>query len=268
MGIRFQDALIIALCRARIAADFGERLPNPRPNEFEASLISGIVLREFDGVQVYLPPPEPNFVSAGFGRVLTAKGPKILEDEFRIALGQNRILTDREHVAFSLFNDAFFQQSIEGQFLLLVMAVEAVIAPSQKSREAVELVERFIRQLRHSRIAPKEKESLKGSLEWLEDESINQAGRRLATEKLDTKKYAGLPAPTFFSKVYHLRSRLVHGATPFPTLQELGKLSGHLENFVCDLLTTPQVSVTESRRIGRPRRSRRAAFASGVRNMA
>jgi hypothetical protein len=26
MGTRFRDALIIALCRARIAADFGERL--------------------------------------------------------------------------------------------------------------------------------------------------------------------------------------------------------------------------------------------------
>lgn len=41
MGTRFQDALIIALSKARIAADFGERLPNPRPNEFDPGAAIG-----------------------------------------------------------------------------------------------------------------------------------------------------------------------------------------------------------------------------------
>lgn len=224
--------------------------------------LSGTVLHEFDGVQVYLAPPEPIFTSAGLAKVLTAKGPQILEDEFQAALSQNRVLTDRERVAFSLFNDAFFQQSIEGRFLLLVMAVEALIAPLPKSTEAVQYVERFIRQVKNSRLAPEEKRSLIGSAEWLRDESINQAGKRLAKEKLGTEKYAGLPAPAFFSHVYALRSSLVHGETPFPTPQQIARLSGHLENFVCDLLNTPKNSAAETRNIRRSKRSRRAAFAS------
>ena len=262
MGKRFQDALIVALSKARIGADFGERLPIPRPNEFDPEALSGTVLHEFDGVQVYLSPPEPNFVSAGPVKVLTAKGLLILEDEFRAALSQKRVLTDQERVAFSLFNDAFFQQSNEGKFLLLVMAIEALIAPLPKSTEAVQLVECFIRQLKNSRLAPEEKRSLIGSAEWLRDESINQAGRRLAKEKLGAEKYAGLPAPAFFSRVYTLRRRLSHGATPFPTPQEIARLSGHLENFVCDLLATSHHSTT---RVQNARRSRRAAFASSVR---
>ena len=231
--------------------DFGERLPNPRSDGLSQGPLSGTVLREFDGVQVYLPPPEPIFVSAGVPKTRTAKGPRIVDDEFRAALSQNRLLTDRERVAFSLYNDAFFQQSIEGQFLLLVMAIEAVIAPLPKSTVAIQHVERFIRQLENARISPEERKSAIGSVEWLRDESINQAGRRLAKEKLGTQKYAGLVAPTFFSRVYNLRSRLVHGATPFPTDQEIGKVSGHLENFVCDLLTTPQSSAAETRNVRR-----------------
>jgi hypothetical protein len=262
MGMRLQDALIIALSKARIAADFGERLPDRGFSELDREPLSGTVLREYDGVQVYLPPPEPMFVSAGFAKVRTAKGPKILEDAFRATLSQNRVLTDRERVAYSLFSDAFFQQSTEGRFLLLVMAVEAVIAPSPKSTEAVHYVERFIRQLENSRIDPKEKRSLIGSAEWLREESINQAGRRLAEEKLGTQKYADLPAPTFFSRVYSLRSRLVHGKTPFPTPHEIGRLSGHLENFVCDLLAAADHPPAETRK---SRRSRRAAFASCIR---
>ena len=66
-----------------------------------------------------------------------------------------------------------------------------------------------------------DKESIVGSLRHLTNESLRQAGRRLATT-LGDRTYLRLEPKEFFVKCYDLRSRVVHGATPFPTREEVG----------------------------------------------
>ena len=51
------------------------------------------------------------------------------------------------------------------------------------------------------------------------------------------------PAPEFFSRCYRLRSQLVHGLMPQPTLAEVVRSQGELRRFVSDLLTTPLLAV-------------------------
>jgi hypothetical protein len=86
-------------------------------------------------------------------------------------------------------------------------------------------------------LSAEEKRSLLGSLTWLKCESINQTGRKLASDRLGDRKYMEKKAPAFFSYCYGIRSRLVHGEHPLPTQQEIGSVVAQLEVFVSDLLS-------------------------------
>lgn len=138
-----------------------------------------------------------------------------------------------------LFNASFFQPTADSRFLVLVMAVEALIEPVSRSPEGLEHVDRLIEQTRAATLPGVDKDSMIGALQWLRRESINQAGKRLASMRLGGRLYSGRAAPEFFSYCYQLRSNLVHGNLPIPTFEEVGNVACILEVFVSDLLTSP-----------------------------
>lgn len=119
------------------------------------------------------------------------------------------------------------------------MTVEALLDPLPRSLEAQTHVDTLIELTRKSAISKEEKESMLGSLRWLRCESINQAGKRMVTMRLGSQTYGERSAPSFFTFFYQMRSNLVHGNLPFPTLEEVGNVTGTLEVFVADLLTNP-----------------------------
>jgi hypothetical protein len=76
-----------------------------------------------------------------------------------------------------------------------------------------------------------------GQLQWLEDESIGQGGKRVVNERVGEHLYGGIPAPRFFSQCYGIRSRLVHGKNP--SHAQIADVLSELEFLVSDLLTVP-----------------------------
>jgi hypothetical protein len=83
-----------------------------------------------------------------------------------------------------------------------------------------------------------DREAIIGSLRALQQESVGQAGRRLA-RSLGEREYMGESPPTFFARRYELRSSLVHGHYPRPDFGEVGTRAANLEGFVGDLLGAP-----------------------------
>jgi hypothetical protein len=242
-GKRFQDTLMIALAKMRIGVDFGDLPPKGASAEYRLGvLVPGGQRRLLDdvhGLQVFLAEPKPIFIGVGIPTVISTQSLLSFQKEFGDATTQNRRLTDRERLAFSLFNASYFEARAESRLLLLVMAIEAIIDPLPKSRKAVQHVDRFIEEIKHSSLDPDERASLIGSSKWLRDESISKAGKRLVCERLGNKSYNDIAAPAFFSKVYSMRSKLVHGGTPFPTFSDISVMAGHLMEFVSDLLIAP-----------------------------
>ena len=82
-----------------------------------------------------------------------------------------------------------------------------------------------------------------GAMQWLANESISQAGRHIAQQRLGGLTYEGMSAPKFFTHCYGLRSALVHGSIPFPNFDQVSSAVGQLELFVSDLLTQPVLGV-------------------------
>lgn len=241
-GNNFQAALKVALTRGRIGADFGERGPRSAYTPYGLSLLEkqrgNKVLNNTHGLMVFPTEPKPHFISTN---VVAIRGlnPQVFIADFISSLQHPLCLTAQDLLAFSLFHGALFQPTADGRFLLLVMAVEALIEPARRSAETVNYVDSIIAQTRTAHISDGEKESILSSLGGLRNESISKSGQRLALSRLGGQLYDKRTAAEFFSYAYRLRSNLVHGNLPAQTFDEIVNVTGTLELFVSDLLTCP-----------------------------
>ena len=238
---KYFRAFVLTLARLRVGADFGSRAPKSAFTRAGLAMLeqqSGFrVLNDEHGLTIYESEPQPRFVKFG-ADALRGVSQLHFEQIFSHAIESAGQPTPREMLALDLFNASFFQRSADSRFLVLVMAIEALLAPSSRSQNAVAHVESMIAATEESELlSTDEKRSLVGSLKWLKCESINQTGRRLASDLLGERKYMEKKAPAFFSYCYGIRSRLVHGEHPLPTQQEIGSVVAQLEVFVSDLLS-------------------------------
>lgn len=240
-GQQYQLALMVALARVRVGADFGQRAARGVYTEhglkWLEQQVGNRVLNSVHGLMVFATDPKPRFAAAST-KMVRGTNADAFQALLLEAIAKRPILSDREQLSFSLFNASFFQPSVDSRFILLVMAVEALIEPTPRSNEARAHVEQLITQTQGAKLPSTERDSMIGSLQWLLQESINQAGKRLVTDRLGDREYNDMQACKFFSHAYQLRSNLVHGKLPYPTFEEIGNICGTLEVFVSDLLTS------------------------------
>src|SRR5207253_2800796 len=147
-------------------------------------------------------------------------------------------LTEAQQVAYELFAASFSQTSPDGRYILLMISLESLIQPQRRAAAVREHVQELIRATNESGLHKNEVQSIVRSLSFLETESINQAGKRLA-RKLERRRYKDERPAEFFRRCYEIRSNLVHGKHPIPSIQDLNERSPHLEMFIADLLSLP-----------------------------
>jgi len=241
-GERYQLALMVALARVRVGADFGERATKSLYTEHGLKWLEDQlgqrVLNSAHGLMAFATDPKPRFALAG-AKMVRGTNADAFQTLLLESIARGPTLSQREQLAFSLFNASFFQPSADTRFLLLVMSVEALIEPAARSTEAREHVEQLIAQTEASALSRAERDSMLGALRWLLQQSISQAGKHLVRDRLGDRAYTDMPAHKFFSHFYQIRSNLVHGNMPYPTFEEIGSICGPLEVFVSDLLTSP-----------------------------
>jgi hypothetical protein len=199
------------------------------------------ILDDVHGLMVFETAPPPRFVSGASDVTLIQATPGgRFERVFKWAISHPYTLSEKERLSLELYNASFFEWSQQARFLLLIMAVEALLDLAPRSENARVHVEHLIGLTEASTdLTSDEKQSLLGSLKWLLDESIGQAGRKLARERLGTRQYMGQSAAKFFTHCYKMRSALVHGNIPAPTQREIQRTAPELELFVSHLLAGP-----------------------------
>jgi hypothetical protein len=238
---RYTAALARTLARLRIGVDFGARAP--AGGGFSSWMIDkflqehGVrVINEAPGVMIF--ETEPPYVFGGasgsFQRGIHAEQ---FEDIFSTALLNEDGLGEDESVSMTLFNASFFEESQDARFMMLNMALEALIRPAPRSEPAIAHVDQMLNStMRAVALTQSERDALCGALSGLRCESIGQAGRALIREKLGARRYGGMSAVDLFSLCYSLRSRLVHGTLPLPTRDEISSAAASLEMMMSDLL--------------------------------
>lgn len=240
-GEAVKDALALALASLKIGADLGFKpsggvITNEGIKHFEAQT-QRRVLQGGLGLKAYETEPTPIFIEHSVELKVSSPISKFAE-VLNYAIEHPRIISEQEKVALQLFNTSFFEDAIEARFLSLVMAIEVLLEFQPRS----EIVQTHVNDLikfteNNESIEKSQKDSLLSSLKWLLNESINQAGRRMANDKLNGKLYNNMAPSKFFSHCYDLRCKVVHGSVPFPSPTEIGSTISQLEIFVSDLLT-------------------------------
>lgn len=247
-GMIHMDALMLAFTRLRIGADFGGRKGTSTFTKFGLEILeqqSGMkVLNDSHGVLVFESEPPSRFASIGSSTLVSVMQADRVAKALSFAIQNRPAISESERLSLDLFHSSFFQPSNDIRFLVLVMAVEALLDPEPRPSAVASYIHRWSQEIEESEsIAAEEKSSLLGSLKWLYNESINRAGRKLAIQRLGNRKYSDRNAASFFSYCYGLRSSLVHGESPRPTIQEVGRAAAQLEVFVSDLLSGPLLGV-------------------------
>ncbi|MFI0999273.1 hypothetical protein ACIP10_23025 [Streptomyces galbus] len=229
-----------ALARVHLAADFGDRQPVNTLTKAGEKWLSGLlghpVSANLPGVTVFEDQPDLRFVAAP-----SLEGTKRPSEErnrlvFIQAARLHDPLDESERLAFDLYSGSFFQPSADSRLLMLTMAIETLLVREPRSDEVRAHVIAMLEATKaNSDLTDTERASLRGSLKELLDESIGQAGKRLA-RTLEPRTYAGKAPGAFFSRCYTMRSELTHGNVPRPNRRDVDALAASLELFVADLL--------------------------------
>lgn len=241
-GRRVEVAFTVALARNRIGADFGSRARKSFITEEGLKLLEQQngqrVLNDKHGLMTYSSEPSPKFGSFS-AQLLRGANREAFQSDYARALAAAPSLSDRDVLAFGIFNASFFSATADTRFLLLVIAIEAMIDLAYRHTDSVRHVSSLIEATKLASIPDADKRSIIGSLNWLKRESINQSGRRLVTQRLGDRVYEGRVAADYFTDLYHMRSSLVHGSVPYPSIEDVSRIVANLEVFVSDLLTVP-----------------------------
>lgn len=238
-----RDFFTLALAGVRIAADFGDRAPKSGFAKAGLAMLERehgkTVKDDVLGVSVFETSLDPIFASFK-GNVVIGKNPEQFKALFKRAAKQGSALEDRERLAFDIFSSSFFEPSRDAQLMLLVTSIEVILDVEPRPRSSQKHVEQLIDiTVGNEDLDQAERESLLGALRWLANESIGQAGRRIAGERLGDHEYDGDNASRFFSRAYGIRSRLVHGIDPFPSIDEITDILPPLKEFAADMICLP-----------------------------
>lgn len=238
-GTEWVRIIKTAFVRVNLGADFGERSPKGFFTKHGLKWLeerSGgrSVVNDVHGLQVY-EEPRPYFARMDVTPVKGVQDERLLK-AMAVAVQLGAVMPERDQLAYDLYSAATAESSADARFALLMMAVETMLDLEPRSEEVRAHVDRLIAETEASDLRENETRSIVGSLRWLYDESIGQAGRKLAS-RLGNREYMGEPAKRFFTNSYTLRSRLIHGEYPRPDRSEVDGRAGSLELFVRDLLS-------------------------------
>jgi hypothetical protein len=237
-GIRWVSSLIVAFAANGLGADLGLRGSDPwiDPDYLaqQATEEWPVILPDLRSLMVFEAEPKPNFMRLNIGDWTVGKPVDRLRKAVLAAYADADEVTERQYLAFSTYSRSFGLDP-DARLVTLVSAVELLLEFRPRPPDARDMVDSWIAQVDRSSLPKNEKDSLTGSLEFLRNESIGQAVRRLAL-KLGARRYMGERAGKFLTACYTLRSQLVHG-TAIPPLDEVQLRAAELERMVGDLIS-------------------------------
>ena len=237
-GELWRSRLMRAFAAINVGANFGgDQVPSGGATPYGLQLLAPGRRAMNDPHKLYAyeaEPAEPLFIVFNSVDAFVSSPHERLEEAMTNAVAEGG-LSDENQVAYGLYA-ASFGLGYEARYALLMMALECLIRPQPRQDECRTHVQSLIDATEASGLPDSEIKSITGTLQWLFDQSIGQAGRVLAAQ-LRPQEYGGKDAVKFFTDCYGVRSRLTHGNLPLPTPKELGPRAAELERFVAALLS-------------------------------
>jgi hypothetical protein len=167
-------------------------------------------------------------------KALVSGPARALVDALSASIGRYRLASPKAGLASGLYAITPFVGLPAARFLLLVVSLESLFELKPRPGDAQAHVQSLIDATQQASISPADRDSICSSLHFLKSQSIAQTGRTLAARLL-SGQYGGLDAPDFFSRIYRMRSDMVHRADI--DIAAVQASLGELDRFVSDALS-------------------------------
>jgi hypothetical protein len=237
-GQACRDALLAWAISQRCGIDLGNDSARVVATAEYLALVgpSGVPVRnDIHGLDVFPAADKTAFARVEADATSLKDGAIFLEEMAKIMASPPK-MSEKVSLAAELFTSSFLDPALRSRFIMLTSAVEVLLEPQQHDAVVQDFVIETVRRLDSLAIPKQTRDSLRGTLNWLKQESISRAGQRLAAVLLETQKYADQPPDVFFRDCYQIRSQLVHDGTSALTVPELRTRCDWLAIFVGDLL--------------------------------
>jgi hypothetical protein len=236
---RAKKALLTWAVQQRLGIDLGDGhqrsiLTNAGREMLEREFKKPI-RNDIHGIDVYEHQENLMFVLMHFDAIL-GKSPETFIEQIATSFRNPLVLTEKQILAAELYCASFFDVSFRSRLITLVTAIEALLEPAPRSPDVQMIVSTMETMVRQTDIDQSIKEAMIGSLQWLRQDSIGQAGRDLCMHFLGSTQYFGMVASRFFSYCYELRSQILHFGKPIEDAVDLLAVSNTCQAFVADLL--------------------------------
>lgn len=194
------------------------------------------LINDVHGLSVYRDDIETKVLTGHAPSITVSFRPEDFISSLKKAYSFAPDFTEREKIAFDLYNASFFESTINARFLTLVSVVEALSVVEDMNNEVIELVDHLIARSKLAKLEKKNKDSVVNRLGVLKKQSISASTKQLL------QKYLGSEEARSFVDIYNIRSSLLHDGVLRCNESEFGKKLNHLNNMVSDLL----VKITEA----------------------
>jgi hypothetical protein len=240
-GERWRARLERAFASLNIAADFGDRNFNSHLGDVArtsaSQILGGIVLSEVHGLMAF-PAGQQVHLMGGSASGYAPKEVEALRHAVRSS--HNRATYTTQRLAYDLYSQGILASSPDAKFILMMMAVEALMIPFERSPEVQRVVKELLAVVRGSDLSDKDKQVLLSQVGALKRASFRQQGERLA-QAVGGRRYGSMSAEEVFVRAYTLRGKLVHGDADRPSQGEVTQMAGRVARFVADLIAGPDL---------------------------
>jgi hypothetical protein len=142
-ALAFADIFALALVRCQVGVEHYPMGGSGYFTEYGLKLLEaqygGRVLGDTHGIMVFETDPPPMFAKFGLSPVIS-KNINTLIKYCNTLIDERPILQQPDRLAIELFNSSFFAHELQVRFVLLVMAIEAMLILQPRSGKAVALV--------------------------------------------------------------------------------------------------------------------------------
>ncbi len=249
-GQKAKQALMLSTAELRTGIDLGNDKATGGLSKYFADKIfkeSGVkIINDVHGLCVYEDTCPVKFASVGPVNLRIGHGSQNFINAFTKCYEINPNINEKERLAFELYSASYFEPTPRARFLTLVMAIESLLMPKDRTENAQKVIRHIIKYTKTSGLDNSEINSLLGSLQWLQKESISKTGRDLANQYLSKEKYLEKSANKFFTYCYSLRSEMVHQGKTKDENTNINSVVGELQRFVSDLLKKMRITTAST----------------------
>ena len=253
-GERWLSRVRAAFARTGLGADFGGRGAGDWWYDAGLRMLEnehgGRMLNDVAGLSVFECEPPPSFARVDPPTLAVGRAGADVLNALRTSTATDAAMTPRQKLAYEIYSASLDEADVEARFVMLTMALEALLPDQPRPPAVLALVEQFVRTADQAvELDQADRASLIGSLKHLGRQSVGQVGRQLAQSLGDRHYMEGEPgqrretAAQFFTNAYTMRSNLVHGHEPRPTRDEVSVRGAHLTVFVADILAAQSYDV-------------------------